>query len=269
MLNLSLSAPVRAENAGLFISPGHGIHPDRTIRSYELIFVKRGTLALEEDRRRFDLQPGQTLILWPDRHHRGVEPYARDLSFYWIHFSLAPARRASGKKIAIPQSSALERPDRMAELFHRFLGEQEEGHVSPQEGNLLLSLMLLEVGRSRERPFGPSTSGILARADNYISENFHRNIGAGDVARSLRLNPDYLGRIYRHARGQTLTQAIHRRQIREALALLRDTALNVDEIASASGFQDPRYFRRIFSRYQGVSPVRYRNFHTRIHINTR
>ena len=54
---------------------------------------------------------------------------------------------------------------------------------------------------------------------------------------------------YRHARGHTLTQAIHRRQVREALALLRDTALNVDEIAGASGFQDPRYFRRIFSRY--------------------
>ena len=89
------------------------------------------------------------------------------------------------------------------------------------------------------------------------------------MARSLCLNPDYLGRIYRHARGHTLTQAIHRRQVREALALLRDTALNVDEIARASGYQDPRYFRRIFSRYQGVSPIRYRNFHTRIHINTR
>ena len=269
MLNLSLSSPVRADNAGLFISPGHGIHPDRAIRTYELILVKRGTLAMEEDGRRFDLQPGQTLILWPDRHHRGVEPYKRDLSFYWIHFTLVPTRRAPGKKIPIPQSATLERPDRMAELFHRFLSEQEEGHVSPQEGDLLLSLMLLEVGRSHHRPFAASTSGLLARADNFISENFHRNIGAGDVARSLRLNPDYLGRIYRHARGHTLTQAIHRRQVREALALLRDTALNVDEIARASGYQDPRYFRRIFSRYQGVSPIRYRNFHTRIHINTR
>lgn len=269
MLNLSLTATVRAETAGLFISPGHGIHPDRVIQTYELIFVKRGNLAMEESGQRFDLQPGQTLILWPDRHHRGVEPYKRDLSFYWIHFSLVPTRESSGTKITIPQTATLVRPDRMAELFHRFLSEQEEGHVSPYEGDLLLSLMLLEVNRSHHRPVAPLTSGLLARADNYISESFHRNIGAGDVARSLRLNPDYLGRIYHQARGHTLTQAIHRRQIREALTLLRETTLNVDEIASASGFQDPRYFRRIFSRYQGVSPIRYRNFHTRIHINTR
>ena len=269
MLNLSLTSPVRAETAGLFISPGHGIHPDRSIQTYELIFVNRGRLAMEENGQRFDLQPGQTLILWPDRHHRGVEPYKRDLSFYWIHFSLAPTQGTPETKITISQMATLERPDRMAELFHRFLSEQEEGHVSPREGHLLLSLMLLEVHRSHHRPFAPSTSGILARADNYISENFHRNIGAGDVAQFLRLNPDYLGRIYHHARGLTLTQTIHRRQVREALALLRDTTLNVDEIARSCGFQDPRYFRRIFSRYQGVSPIRYRNFHTRIHINTR
>ena len=268
MLSLSLNPPVHATSAGLFISPGHGIHPDRTIPTYELIFIKRGRLSLEEEGQRFDLQAGQTLVLWPNRHHRGVESYKRDLSFYWIHFSHAPTR-AAGTNIKVPQIATMQRPDRMAELFHRFLSEQEEFHVSNLEGHMLLTLMLLEIHRSQNRPPAPTTSGILARADNYISENFHRNIGAGDVAAALRLNADYLGRVYHKSSGLTVTQAIHRRQVREALSLLRDTTLNVDEIARSCGFQDTRYFRRIFSRYQGVPPLRYRNFHTRVSINTR
>ena len=269
MLNFGLNSPVHAAGAGLFISPGYGIHPDRKIPTYELIFVKRGKLVMEEDGNRFDLQAGQTLLLWPDRRHRGVEAYKRDLSFYWIHFRLVPTEGQDESRVTIPQTATLGRPDRMTELFHRFLSEQDEGHVLPDEGNLLLSLMLLEVNRSQQCSDVAESSGIVARVDNYISENFHRNIGAGDVAQALRLNSDYVGRIYHRASGKTVTQAIPRRQIREALGLLRDTTLNVDEIACSCGFQDPRYFRRIFARDQGVSPLRYRSFHTRIHINSR
>lgn len=267
MLNLSLPSLVNAENAGLFISPGRGIHPDRIISTYELIFVRKGRLFMEENGQPLELHAGQTLILWPDRRHRGTATYERDLSFFWIHFRVRTQR--GGEKITLPQLATSNRPDYMAELFHRFLSEQEREDFLRQEGDLLLSLMLLEVSRAKDLPSISSATVITDRVTNYIAENFHQGIGAGEIARALRLNPDYLGRIYHRACGHTLTEAIHHRQVREALSLLRETTLNVDEIARACGFFDTRYFRRIFARYQGVSPLRYRRFYTRIHINTR
>ncbi|MBV8223599.1 MAG: AraC family ligand binding domain-containing protein, partial [Verrucomicrobia bacterium] len=73
-------------NGGLFVSPGHGIHPERVIDSYELILVRTGTLVLGEQTTVFTLEQGDTLVLWPARVHRGIAPYAQNTSFYWIHF---------------------------------------------------------------------------------------------------------------------------------------------------------------------------------------
>src|ERR1700726_2380732 len=87
-LLLSEGWKFEACNAGLFVSPAHGIHPERVIDSYELILVRTGTLVLGEEATVFALEQGDTLILWPGRVHRGVAPYAANTSFYWVHFYL-------------------------------------------------------------------------------------------------------------------------------------------------------------------------------------
>lgn len=268
MLPLNIVPEVHAENAGLFVSPGFGIHPSRVIESFELIVVHQGRLHIEEAGVPFHLDAGQTLILWPGRPHCGILPYDRDLSFYWIHFHVSPRSRRPST-VLLPQVSTPARPERLAELFHQFLNEQENGTLLAPEGDLLLALMLLEVNRVQPEPMGAKASGVASLAANYISENFHAGIGAGDVARALQLHPDYLGRIFHRAYGHTLTEAIHRRQVREARMLLRDSRLNIDEIARSCGFSDARYFRRIFFRISGLNPLEYRRQQRRIYINIR
>jgi AraC-like DNA-binding protein len=266
MLKFFLSLPVRTENVGFFVSPGHGIHPDRVISSHELILVRRGRLVMQEEKRRFEVEAGQVLLLWPGRRHRGVEDYLPDLAFYWIHFHLRSCH--AGASFQLSQFSTPKYPDRLFEIFHRIMGEQDSGTFLQEEADLLLTLLLMEATRG-SLPVSTSSSSAVGHAEVFISENFHRSIGAGDVARALQLNPDYLGRIFQRVHGHTLTEAIHRRRMREARSLLRETALNVEQVADASGFSDPRYFRRIFTRHQGISPRRYRQLHARLHINTR
>jgi len=267
MLTLSFSSPVQVENGGLFISPGFGHHPNRVIASHELIFVRSGRLVLIEEGRRLELGAGQSLILFPGRRHRSGEDYRKGLSFYWIHFKPAQQRGLSDS-FCIPQIATVERPERMIEIFHHFLGEQEAGSLNPKQANLLLLLLLTEAARERKRNGAMLSTGPAARAAVIIARDFRKSLRPLDVARELRMNPDYLGRIFRRAFGHTLTEAIHREQIREARTLLRDNSHNVEEVARACGFADSRYFRRLFRRHQGISPLRYRNLHTRLHITT-
>lgn len=266
MLKFSLSLPVRAKNAGFFVSPGHGIHPDRVISSHELILVRRGRLVMQEEKRRFEVMAGQALLLWPGRRHWGVEDYQPDLAFYWIHFHLRP--RGRGASFRLAQLFTPKYPDRLFEIFHRLMGVQDSETFLQEEADLLLTLLLTEATQTGV-PASVSPSSTVTRAQTFISENFHRSIGAGDVARALQLNPDYLGRIFQRTHAHTLTEAIHRRRMREARSLLRESSLNVEQVAGASGFSDPRYFRRIFTRHQGISPRRYRQLHTRLRVNTR
>src|SRR5258708_8223685 len=85
---LSAYCPVKAENAGLFISRGGAMHPTRIIESHELIFVKQGELDMWENDQVFHLEAGHTLHLWPNRQHGSTKPMPLGLKFYWIHFDL-------------------------------------------------------------------------------------------------------------------------------------------------------------------------------------
>lgn len=292
-LRLPMGLPVRAHNAGLFISRGQGRHGNRTIDSHELIFVRQGELGMYEGRERFDIRPGQTLLLRPGIPHGGTKDYPASLSFYWIHFEVfahtTVKRRSSrpnaGRTVAskrnvahakaelltVPQYTTVARPDRLAELFHWFLNDQEAGQLTPVASDLLLMQMLHEVADRRRLDPAEDSAGaaLAARADKLIRTRFSEALQTSTLAQELDCNADYLGRVYHRSYGCTLTDALHRTRLKEARALLLESGMNVDQIARSVGYNDPGYFRRNFLRQEGLSPRAYRRLHARMHINTK
>jgi hypothetical protein len=75
MLELSIALPIKVQNGGLFISRGVGRHPARKLTSWEIIFVEKGTLTILEENTLFEVKAGESLLLWPDRRHVGVEDF--------------------------------------------------------------------------------------------------------------------------------------------------------------------------------------------------
>lgn len=278
LLQLRTICPIKAQNAGLFISRGAAMHPTRIILSHELIFVKEGELDMWEEDHTFHLEAGQTLHLWPGRQHGSCVPMPPGLRFYWIHFELEPGApdengclgEEASSLIDIPQVAQIPQPERLERLFRTFLEDQETGMLHPYAASLLITLMLTEVAQSQdERMVHPDDSNFVAVwANTYIRMNFDRPITASKVATALGYNSDYLGRIYRHVYGVTLTEAIHRQRIHKACQFLLNASLTVEQVASKCGFVDPDYFRRIFRRHMQISPGDYRTEASRVHVNT-
>eukprot|EP01084_Bolivina_argentea_P205589 351176_1 len=75
MLELSMTLPIKVQNGGLFISRGVGRHPARRLESWEIIFVEKGRLTIQEEERIFLVDAGESLLLWPNRQHVGVEDF--------------------------------------------------------------------------------------------------------------------------------------------------------------------------------------------------
>jgi AraC-like DNA-binding protein len=268
-LRLSEASKFEACNAGLFISPAHGIHSERVIDSYELILVRTGTLVLGEETTVFALEQGDTLILWPGRVHRGVAPYAPNTSFYWVHFYLTIPDPAD-EGASIPQHCRLPEPLRLMELFHRFLDDQERRRLDKSYGSTLVKLMLFEIALQNSPHFSAEmrSQNLAIQAQTLITRSFREPLSTSLIARKLHRNPDYLGRVYRQTYGCNPTEGIHRARMKHAKNLLLLTSMNVDEIAVACGYEDTDYFRKVFRRFFDMQPRRFRMLHVKQHLNS-
>ena len=271
MLELNPRLPVQAHNGGLFISRGQGTHPDRVIGSWELTFVRKGVLMVEEEQERFEVGAGESLLLWPGRRHRGTGEYPPDLSFYWIHFAVRDGKGGfPDSSITVPQHTTVARPNHLTELFRRFLDDQEAGRSQPVSASLLLMLMLCEVSgsRSAQKVVKGNSTVLAQRAEAHIRTHFHTPIGTSVLASELGCNPDYLGRVFRRVYGLTLTEFMHRRRVHHARRMLIESDRNIEEISRACGFTDVRYFRRLFKRHEGMTPLAFRRLYAKMHVNT-
>ena len=63
------SRPVRFLSAGNLNNEDQFLHSKRTIQSYELISVTRGTLHIQSGQRDYALSPGQFVLLFPGECH--------------------------------------------------------------------------------------------------------------------------------------------------------------------------------------------------------
>lgn len=260
----------RAANAGRLISSGHGHHVRRVIDSWELIFVLKSEMKMFIGADRYSVPAGKCLLLPPGLPHGGLAPYGDNLSFFWIHFY--PAGKKSGEDLKkLPACSAPGNPSRLGEYFQLYLARQAQSPDDRTGLDLLLELILHEAFS----PSCPARSGnaraeprLVEQAAGILTLRFREPLSTSVIARELQCNPDYLGRLYRKYRQETLTDTLTRIRLTHAAAMLRDTMLAVSQVAYETGFNDPGYFRQCFFRKFAVSPRAFRNLKRTGHVNT-
>ncbi|MCH6898773.1 transcriptional regulator [Escherichia coli] len=271
MLELSMTLPIKVQNGGLFISRGVGRHPARRLESWEIIFVEKGRLTIQEDERIFLVDVGESLLLWPNRQHVGVEDFPADLKFYWLHFEVkAPDNDPRWlTHLSVPQQTKVADPQVLVALFRQFLSEQEKHQRTPALEFIVLLILqqLTRDARLDEQADGAGTT-LAWKAQKLIRTQYHRPLSTALLARELYCNADYLGRVYRRVFHLTLTEAIHRQRVREAEKLLISEARSLTEVAALCGFNDVGYFRQIFRKHTGLTPAAWKRRYSKEHINS-
>ncbi len=271
MLELSIALPIRVQNGGYFISRGVGRHPARRLDSWEVIFVEKGTLTIQEEGSVFEVHAGESLLLWPHRLHKGIEDFPADLRFYWLHFEVDEQSLPSARStlLSVQQHGKTGDPQAMVALFRQFLTEQEKLQRSPAlEFLLLLILQQLSLAAGQELPPDEAGVNLAWKARQLIGTQFHLPISTSTLAKELHCNADYLGRVFRRVFNLILTEAIHRQRVRAAEKLLLNDAVSLKEVATRCGFNDAGYFRQIFRKHTGLTPGVWKRRYCKEHINS-
>ncbi len=106
---------------------------------------------------------------------------------------------------------------------------------------------------------GETTRLEIARAQNYISRNFHcPELSLEEVAGEVGLSKAYFSTIFAAQVGEGFVRYLTRLRVNRAVELLRTSERSISQIASDTGFADPAYFSRSFKRTTGKAPSEYR-----------
>jgi len=152
---------------------------------------------------------------------------------------------------------------KFSELFNRMYDEyrsRSSGYMEIIRAYLLLvvvTAMRMHAAADRQNT-GRSKEQLAQKVMGYIEENYRRPITVQDLAESLYLTPDYLGRVFKEVTGQTISAQIQSVRIRNACRLLISTSRTVTDIAAACGFGDAKNFYSVFKKYMGMPPGDYR-----------
>ena len=105
-------------------------------------------------------------------------------------------------------------------------------------------------------------SRFLENIKNEVQSDL-KMVNISSLAERLGMSRATLARTFRRITGESVADYISNLRIQTACGLLRNTTLKVYEIAGQVGYQDIRYFSRIFQRVMGKLPTEYRDMNHR------
>ena len=111
--------------------------------------------------------------------------------------------------------------------------------------------------------FEGSTDGGLApwqlrRARELVRAKLGNSISVSELAIECKLSSSHFSRAFKQTTGMTPHSWLTRMRVEQAKELLRETDIDLVDIALACGFADQSHFSRVFLRAEGQTPGRWR-----------
>lgn len=154
--------------------------------------------------------------------------------------------------------------DTFLSLFNRMISEFEHKDIFYAEisQNLALTFVMyvFRIINEQEKDSTPllQNNANISEALTYIHNNLHQELTLESIAKHCHLNKYYLSHLFSQYQGISLGKYVLQLRMKEAMHLLRETTLSVNDVADRVGFNDISYFCRTFKKETTLTPLQYR-----------
>jgi transcriptional regulator GlxA family with amidase domain len=107
-------------------------------------------------------------------------------------------------------------------------------------------------------PGDPENIRRIEISISYMIQHFNKPMQVAKLAALVNISPSHYFALFKRQTGCAPIDYFIRLRMERARRLLDTTSLNVKEIASELGYEDPFYFSRVFKSVNRVSPSEYR-----------
>lgn len=98
----------------------------------------------------------------------------------------------------------------------------------------------------------------LKQTFKLIDSSYQQPLTLNDLAQAANLTPNYFCRFFQKITHRSPIDYLNRYRIEMASIQLMETTKSITDIAFSCGFNDLSYFIKLFHRYKGMAPLKYR-----------
>ena len=222
-----------------------------------------GAGNLQYERRRYRLEPGDTMLVIVPHNHRYWVEEGGNWEFFWLSMSGAEAVRIH-RAIQATTGPVLrlkpETIERIARCCLRLIeGEGETAGAASAIAYEAATALFDDVFSSPLLVEDNEIVGVL-RVVEYIRANLDKDLGIDVLAEVAGFSRSHFSRLFVAQTGTPPGAFVLQERMRHAVRLLTGHAvLPIKQVSSLSGFPDPNYFAKVFQRYFGTSPTAFRD----------
>lgn len=230
---------------------------------YHILYIISGECHAVVDGKKYIVTEGQMVMFLPNRPQE-YSFFKKDRSeSLWIHFAgtgcetyLSELGLCDKAVFDVGKSTELmSAVDAMVRT--KTLGGETNDAICDGYLYLILSLMSASVkqGGNRVERFN-EVSTVAA----YMSRNYKNTTSVSEYASMCHLSQSRFEHVFKEYTGTTPLGYIFKLRIKAAMNLLETTKLRISDISGEVGFSDANYFTRVFKKYAGMSPAKYRTY---------
>lgn len=230
---------------------------------YQLIYLVDGKGYFEIDGRTREVQKG-SIIVYPPHYPQYYSYYARDCTeLYWIHFTGFSAGSC------LENTGLLKHPvlqigisEVFIELFEKIILElQSKKPNCTSMASAYFLQLLASMGRQlilSSNENSSAASNVIKRVLAKLHMKYNESFSVRSLAGECNLSLYRFIHKFKAETGMTPVEYITRIRINEARKLLTGSSLNIAEVSSIVGYENPLYFSRVFKKVTGISPSLYK-----------
>lgn len=102
------------------------------------------------------------------------------------------------------------------------------------------------------------TDETINNIKKYIQKNYSQDISLDKISELFFLNPSYCCYLFKEKTGENFSDYVNHIRIEKAKDFLINTDYKVYKIAKMLGYENDKYFFRIFKKFTGYTPERFR-----------
>ena len=217
--------------------------------SFELIYLRDGTVEITLDDRSFILNGGEAILIFPNQIHR-ARTVRSSTSQLWIFQNSLVGEFYKTTKKYIPENPIISLNDTT------IIDRLADGKTSRYrlKAYLYEFVAMLDEQCNGYVPRQSKSAETIQSILTYISEHHSEPITMQDVAKEIGYNYHYLSNLLQKGLKTTFRALLNEYRISHSQYLLLSSDLSISDIAIECGYDSQCSFNRNFKEITGITP---------------